>query len=87
MIDRNTLREHHEDGYTLTAYCWRCDRRVELDLAALVTVGWGDVRPPMYARCNACRQRGQLTLSPPQPNWATIYGGRGGTEADGSWRS
>lgn len=81
----DTLRAMHERQRTLHAYCWRCDRWAEIDLAAMIAAGHGERRPPFYARCFECGERGQLLIQVPQPNWSTIYSGQGGQESDGTW--
>jgi hypothetical protein len=56
-----------EHEHTLAAYCPRCDRWAEIDLAAMVEAGLGDRRLPIGVRCSACGSPGQLQVRPPVP--------------------
>jgi hypothetical protein len=67
MIDLGTLAGLLEHHHRLDAYCLRCDRWAELDLAAMVAAGLGDRRLPISVRCSACGSPGQLQVRPPVP--------------------
>ena len=69
VIDTLRARHEHEHGYTLHAYCCRCSRWADIDLPALIAAGQGERRPPLYARCKVCGDRGQLQRRVPQPDW------------------
>ena len=67
MIDLGTLAGLLEHGHALAAYCVRCDRWAELDLAAMVAAGLGDRRLPIRVRCQVCGEPGRLQVRPPVP--------------------
>jgi len=58
------LLEHH---HRLDAYCPRCGRWAELDLAAMVAAGYGERRLPLRVRCRDCGEVGRLQVRPPVP--------------------
>lgn len=67
MIDLGTLAGLHEHDHRLDAYCPRCDRWAEFDLAAMVAAGLGERRLPIRVRCRVCGSPGQLQVRPPVP--------------------
>jgi Fe-S-cluster-containing dehydrogenase component len=69
MIDLGTLAGLLEHHHRLDAYCSRCDRWAELDLAAMVAAGRGSRRLPIRVTCSACASPGQLQVCPPGATW------------------
>jgi hypothetical protein len=67
MIDLGTLAGLHAHQHEIHAYCPRCDRRAELDLATMVAAGHGDRRLPIKVRCHVCAGLGRLQVRPPVP--------------------
>jgi len=67
MIDLGTLAGLLEHEHQLAAYCPRCDRWAEIDLAAMVARGQGARRLPIRVRCRHCGEVGQLQVRPPVP--------------------
>ena len=65
------LRKH---GHRLDAYCPRCNRRVAIDLAAMVAAGLGNRRLPLTVRCGDCGEVGRLQVRPPVPNRSASVG-------------
>ena len=68
MIDLGTLAGLLEHRHRLDAYCSRCARWVELDLATMVAAGYGDRRLPVPVRCQVCGEVGRLQVRTPVPN-------------------
>ena len=62
-----TLAGLHEHHHRLDAYCPRCDRWAEIDLAAMVAAGLGDRRLPIKVHCRNCCETGRLQVRPPVP--------------------
>jgi len=63
-----TARAMLAGGYTLAAYCRRCDRWADVDLNRMVREGRGDkclVGPTL--RCRVCGHVGEGQLRPPAP--------------------
>jgi len=67
MIDLGTLAGLLEHRHRLDAYCPRCDRWAEIDLAEMVAAGYGERRLPLLVRCRACGEVGWLQVRPPVP--------------------
>jgi hypothetical protein len=67
MIDLSTLAGLLEHRHRLDAFCPRCDRWAEIDLAAMVSNGLGDRRLPIKVRCQDCGGVGRLRVRPPVP--------------------
>ena len=67
MIDLGTLTGLLERRHRLDAYCPRCNRWAELELAAMVGAGLGERRLPIRVRCRACGDLGRLQVRPPVP--------------------
>jgi hypothetical protein len=67
MIDLGTLAGLLEHRHRLDAYCPRCDRWAEIDLAAMLSNGLGDRRLPIKVRCRDCSEVGRLQVRPPVP--------------------
>ena len=65
MTDLGTLAGLLEHRHRLDAYCPRCERWAELDLAAMVSNGLGDRRLPIKVRCRHCGKVGRLQARPP----------------------
>jgi len=74
MIFLGTLAGLLEHRHRLDAYCPRCDRWAELDLAAMVSNGLGDRRLPIKVRCRECGEVGRLQVRPPVPNHPASVG-------------
>ena len=68
MIDLGSLAALLDHRHRLDAYCPRCDRWAELDLAAIVAAGYGDRRLPIKVRCRDCGEVGRLQVRTPVPN-------------------
>ncbi len=65
-----TARAMLAGGYTLAAYCRRCDRWADVDLARLVRIGQGDRELiPFRPVCRVCGQLGEGQLRPPVPGF------------------
>jgi hypothetical protein len=81
MIDLSTLAGLLEHRHRLDAYCPRCARWAEIDLAAMVEAGLGDRRLPIKVRCRNCGETGRLQVRPPVPTrsdsvaWVQIRAG------------
>jgi hypothetical protein len=71
MVDLGALAGLLEHRHRLDACCPRCDRRAELNLAALVSNGLCDRRLPIQVRCRACGEIGRLQVRPPVPTRGT----------------
>lgn len=72
VIVISTVRQHIDTGHYLTARCPRCDRRVTVDLAALVERGLADVSVTAIRhrfRCRDCGTPGEVFLHPPVPSF------------------
>jgi len=67
MIDLGTLAGLLEHRHRLDAYCPRCERWAELDLATMVAAGHGGRRLPITVRCSGCGSSGRLQVRPPVP--------------------
>ena len=67
MIDLSTLAGLLEHRHELAAYCPRCDRWAEVDLAAMVNAGYGEHRLRIRVRCRGCGELGRLQVRPPVP--------------------
>ena len=67
MIDLGTLAGLYEHRHRLAAYCPRCNRWAEIDLAAMIDAGLGDRRLPLRVRCRARGEVGRLQVRPPVP--------------------
>jgi len=67
MIDLGILADLLEHRHRVDAYCPRCDRWAQLDLATLVAAGHGSRRLPLPVRCRACGELGRLQVRPPVP--------------------
>jgi len=67
MIDLGSIAGLHEHRHRLDAYCQRCHRWAELDVAAMVAAGLGDRRLPITVRCRGCGEIGRLQVRPPVP--------------------
>ena len=67
MIDLGTLPGLLEHRHRLDAYCLRCDRWAEIDLAAMVAAGYGEPRMPIRVRYRICGEVGRLQVRPPVP--------------------
>ena len=74
MIELGTLAGLLEHRHELGAYCPRCDRRVAIDLAAMVAAGLGNRRLPLTVRCGDCGEVGRLQVRPPVPNRSASVG-------------
>ena len=68
MINLGTLAGLLEHHHRLDAYCPRCGRWAELDLAAMVAAGDGERRLPIKVRCRNCGQVARLQVRTPVPN-------------------
>jgi len=65
-----TLAECLRSRHGVAAYCARCRRWAQLDLAALVATGYGDrLLAECRPRCRTCQARGQVQLRAPVPGW------------------
>ena len=67
MIDLGTLGGLLEHHHRLDAYCPRCDRWAELELAAMVAAGLGERRLPLRVRCQDCGEVVRLQVRAPVP--------------------
>ena len=67
LIDLSSPTALLEHRHRLDAYCPRCDRRAEIDLAAMVAAGLGDRRLPIKVHCRNCCGTGRLHVRPPVP--------------------
>ena len=67
MIDLSTLAGLLEHRHEIAAYCQRCDRWAEIDLAAMVEAGLGERRLPIKVRCRDCGEVGRIQVRPPVP--------------------
>lgn len=68
----DTVRQHVETGHTLSVRCPRCDRRVDVDLEALIARGLGDVSVCVLRtrfRCHDCGSRAELFRHAPVPSF------------------
>jgi len=65
MIDLGTLAGLLEHHHRLDAYCPRCGRWAELDLAAMIDAGLGDRWLPLRVSCRDCGEVGWLQVRPP----------------------
>ena len=74
MIFLGTLAGLLEHRHRLDAYCPRCDRWAELDLAAMAAAGYGARRLPLRVRCQICGEPGRLQVRPPVPNRSASVG-------------
>lgn len=63
-----TARYFLAEGYIISAYCRRCDRWADLDLARMVRDGDGDRQLiPLRLRCSVCGSVGEGQVQPPCP--------------------
>ncbi len=79
-ISIETLGECLRHRHGVAAFCPRCRRWTELDLAALVARGHGEVPLNRYrTRCRVCASPGQIQLRAPAPAWRgpASHGGAG----------
>jgi hypothetical protein len=67
MIDLFTVAGLHERDHQLHAFCLRCDRWQQLDLARMVREGYGERRLPICVRCRDCGEQGRVQVRPPAP--------------------
>jgi hypothetical protein len=68
MIDLGNIAGLHAHQHELHAYCPRCDRWQELDLARMVRQGYGTRRMPIVVRCRWCDAIGNVQVRPPMPS-------------------
>jgi hypothetical protein len=63
----HTVQQHIDHGYTVSAYCRKCQKNAEVDLHRLVTKGFAD-KPLQVLKlgCRKCRSRIGLTVRPPK---------------------
>ena len=74
VIDLGTLAGLHEHRHRLDAYCLRCNRWAEIDLAAMVAAGLGERRLPIRVRCRDCGELGRLQVRLPVPSRSDSVG-------------
>ena len=74
MISLGTLRGLHDHDHQLHAYCPKCARWVELNLAHLIARGMGYKAVPFRVRCLRCGERGVAQLRPPLPKHSVANG-------------
>jgi hypothetical protein len=61
----NTVRDHHERGYTINCFCPHCRHRVDCSLARLIMRGKGD-KPLSEIRIkHACGSMVEIRRIPP----------------------
>jgi hypothetical protein len=61
----HTVQQHIDNGYTVSAYCRKCQKNAEVDLHRLVAKGFADRPLPLLKLgCRTCRTRAQLTVRP-----------------------
>jgi len=78
MIDLATLAGLHEHDHRLDAYCLRCDRWAEIDLAAMVAAGHGDPGcrcgsgAGSAARLAGCRSARPCQPAVPAAGWSRL---------------
>jgi hypothetical protein len=61
----HTVQQHIDHGYTVSAYCRKCQKNAEVDLHRLIAKGFAE-RPLQELKlgCRKCRSRVGLTVRP-----------------------
>ena len=62
----DTVRQHVDDGYTLTAHCYGCQRQVPVDLQALLPKHADTPTRRLTVRCKVCGKVGQKIMHTPR---------------------